>query len=102
MFRGIERPFVPSPSNHGDELWEVPEGGENPTGWNEWRVSPVTVGHGPRSALGRTLDGVVAWQVWAQVRRWTPDFSNAIDNGRHSRMNEDLHLCLHGPQLRMM
>ena len=30
MLRRLERPFVASPSDHGDELWEVPEGGENP------------------------------------------------------------------------
>jgi len=63
MFRGIERPFIPSPSDHGDELWEVPEGGENPTGWNAWRVWPVTVGPGPR--LGQP------WTAWWKGR-WTP------------------------------
>ena len=101
MFHGIERPFVSSPSHHGDELWEVPEGAENPTGWNEAREcrrSPSDLGPDrPWANLGQR--GGVAG---GRHSKTTPDFANAVDNGRHSRMNEDLHLCLHGPQARMM
>ena len=77
MLRRLERPYVASPSDHGDELWEVPEGGENPIGWNLWRVWPVT---------GRVVQGSTLGEPWPCWWKgiWTP-FNNDDRHRERSR-----------------
>ena len=86
MFRGIERPFVPSPSHHGDELWEVPEGAENPTGWNE-----ATEGRRSPSDLGPDRPSGEPWTAW-----WRGRSGPRSDGGRQTSRTQSTMDAIHG------
>ena len=59
MSRGPKGGFVLFKTDHGTELWELPEGVQSRTGWNEWRVWPARVYGGRRGdALGEP------WTYW--------------------------------------
>ena len=90
MSCGPERSFVVFSAHPVSELWEVPRGDQNPTGWNEWRVWPVGAYGGIR---GRSLGE--PWTYWWRDL-WPQTQDAGQPEGRGQRMvREDFPICLY-------